>query len=125
MRVHVKKQIPVSTVVIENYDDWEDDAEDCAPQNVAGKQETPIKEQLPTSQNKPALKVIYHQVQPGDTLWKIAQQYPGTSVEQLKKINKISNSKDLKAGSKIKVSVNSWYMNQTKSEWKSNLSLQV
>jgi len=49
--------------------------------------------------------VIYHEVQPGDTLWKIAQQYPGTSVDQLKRINKISNSKDLKAGSKIKVSV--------------------
>jgi len=76
-----------------------------SPQNVADKQETPKQEQLPTSQSKPTLKVIYHEVQPGDTLWKIAQQYPGTSVDQLKRINKISNSKDLKAGSKIKVSV--------------------
>jgi D-alanyl-D-alanine carboxypeptidase (penicillin-binding protein 5/6) len=105
VRVHVKKQIPVSTKVIDNYDECEDNAEDCAPQNVADKQETPKQEQLPTSQSKPTLKVIYHEVQPGDTLWKIAQQYPGTSVDQLKRINKISNSKDLKAGSKIKVSV--------------------
>jgi membrane-bound lytic murein transglycosylase D len=47
---------------------------------------------------------IYHIVRRGDTLWDIARQYDGVTVEQIKKLNNISNSKSLKPGQKLKVS---------------------
>lgn len=50
-------------------------------------------------------KMIYHTVQPGDTLWNIAQRYQ-TNVAELKKANRITNGKFLKAGTRIKVPVN-------------------
>ncbi len=50
-------------------------------------------------------KMIYHTVQPGDTLWNIAQRYQ-TNVAILKKANRITNGKYLKAGTRIKVPVN-------------------
>ncbi len=52
-------------------------------------------------------KVIFYTVQPGDTLWIIANRYNGVTVDQLKKLNGISNSKSLKVGSKIKVMLES------------------
>lgn len=48
-------------------------------------------------------KFVYHIVQPGDTLWNIAQRYSGTTVEKIKKVNKIHNSKTLKPGTKLKI----------------------
>ncbi|MFH1319913.1 MAG: transglycosylase SLT domain-containing protein [Bacteroidota bacterium] len=50
-------------------------------------------------------KYIHHIVQPGDTLWDIAQLYEGVTVRHLKKINNISNVKKLKPGMKIKIAV--------------------
>ncbi len=50
-------------------------------------------------------KLIYHTVQPGDTLWNIAQRYQA-NVAEIKKLNRITNSKFLKAGTRIKVPVN-------------------
>lgn len=52
-------------------------------------------------------KFVYHVVQPGDTLWNIAQRYAGTTVEKIKKVNKISNSRGLKPGTKLKIQVTS------------------
>jgi D-alanyl-D-alanine carboxypeptidase (penicillin-binding protein 5/6) len=107
VQIHVKKQVPVSTRSVDNYDDCEDDADECAPpvatQAIEKTKPKPQEQIAPTANT---LKVVYHYVQPGDTLWKIAQKYPGTSVDDLKRLNKISNSKELKAGSKIKVSLN-------------------
>lgn len=51
------------------------------------------------------MKFTYHTVQPGDTLWKIAQRYEGMTVQQIKKINRL-NSNDLKVGTKLKVIIN-------------------
>ncbi len=51
------------------------------------------------------LDFIYYTVRAGDTLWKIAQKHDGTSVDQIKKLNNISNEKSLKPGQKIKVAV--------------------
>ncbi|MCC7231344.1 MAG: LysM peptidoglycan-binding domain-containing protein, partial [Bacteroidia bacterium] len=48
------------------------------------------------------LKTVYHVVQPGDTLWDIAQQYDGVTVEQIKEINRL-HSNNLKVGTKLKV----------------------
>ena len=48
---------------------------------------------------------IYHTVQPGDTLWGIAQTYPGVSVDDLKRLNSDMNFQHLTVGEKIKVGV--------------------
>ena len=48
---------------------------------------------------------IYYVVQPGDTLWNIAQRYPGVSVEDLRRLNTEIGSEGLKPGLKIKVRV--------------------
>ncbi|MBA3898952.1 MAG: LysM peptidoglycan-binding domain-containing protein [Bacteroidetes bacterium] len=50
-------------------------------------------------------KVIYYTIQPGDTLWKIAQKYDGVSMDDLKRMNNIRNAATLKVGTKIKVVV--------------------
>ncbi len=52
----------------------------------------------------PKATYVYHLVQPGDTLWNIAQRYQA-NVEQIKRANKISNSRNLKSGTKIKIPV--------------------
>jgi len=52
------------------------------------------------------LKTVYHLVQKGDTLWNIARQYDGVTVEQLKELNQITNIKALKPGTRLKVKVN-------------------
>lgn len=51
-------------------------------------------------------KIVYHIVQKGDTLWNIAQRYEGVTVKQIMKLNSISNIKNLKAGSKLKIAIN-------------------
>ncbi len=46
---------------------------------------------------------VYHKVQAGDTLWGIAQKYPGVSVYQLKQLNNIRSTRSLKPGQQLKV----------------------
>lgn len=48
--------------------------------------------------------IVYHTVRKGDTLWDIANLYDGVTVDQIKKLNNIHNSKRLKPGQKLKVS---------------------
>lgn len=60
--------------------------------------------QTPTETPK-NVEYIYHTVQPGDTLWGIAQSYPGVTVDQLKRLNGDLKTRHLDVGSKIKVSV--------------------
>ena len=50
-------------------------------------------------------KYLYHIVQKGDTLWDIAKEYDGVTVEQIKKLNHIKNTHRLKPGQKIKIAV--------------------
>lgn len=49
-------------------------------------------------------KFVWHTVQSGDSLWKIAQRYEGT-VEKIKELNNLQ-SNNLKVGTKLKVVVN-------------------
>ena len=48
------------------------------------------------------VKIVYHIVQPGDTLWNIAKRYEGATVENLKEVNRL-NSNELKPGTRLKV----------------------
>lgn len=48
---------------------------------------------------------IYYEVQPGDTLWNIAERYPGTTVDDLRRLNTELEKDGLKPGHKIKVGV--------------------
>ena len=48
---------------------------------------------------------VYHVVRDGDTLWDIANEYSGVSVDQIIELNKDVNTKNLKPGQKIKISV--------------------
>ena len=56
--------------------------------------------------NKEDSKFVWHTVQPGDSLWKIAQRYDGVTVEQIISLNNLQ-SNNLKVGTKLKVVVNS------------------
>ncbi|MBK9318114.1 MAG: LysM peptidoglycan-binding domain-containing protein [Bacteroidetes bacterium] len=44
-------------------------------------------------------------MQPGDTLWNIAQRYQ-SDINKIKKLNNINNSKNLRSGTRIKVPLN-------------------
>ncbi len=48
-------------------------------------------------------KYVYHIVKKGDTLWDIAQEYDGVTVQQIKRLNHIRNSHRLRPGMKIKI----------------------
>jgi D-alanyl-D-alanine carboxypeptidase (penicillin-binding protein 5/6) len=64
------------------------------------------KKAIAVTDNKAAPKqYVYHVVQPGDTLWGIAQRYKGISVDEIKRTNNIYNSKGLKPGTRLKIKV--------------------
>ena len=46
---------------------------------------------------------IYYTVRSGDNLWDIAKQYPGTSAEEIRQLNKITNTRGLYIGQKLKI----------------------
>lgn len=61
-------------------------------------------ENTPKTKQSNTLDFIYYTVRQGDTLWKIAQKH-NSDVEEIKKLNNISNEKSIKPGQKIKVGV--------------------
>ena len=95
-----------------NGDEADDDkpliteAEKADLENVAEQ----VDEVMPTTVKSEAhsqSKYLYHTVMPGDTLFNIATRYKGATVEQLKDLNKITDTRYLKPGTKIKVKVQS------------------
>ncbi len=50
-------------------------------------------------------KYLYHVVRKGDTLWDIAKEYDGVTVDKIKSLNSNINTRRLKPGQKIKVAV--------------------
>ncbi len=48
-------------------------------------------------------KFLIHVVKPGDTLWDIAKEYDGVTVNQIKRLNHIGNSHHLRPGQKLKI----------------------
>jgi membrane-bound lytic murein transglycosylase D len=51
------------------------------------------------------IKYIYHVVKSGDTLWDIAKQYDGVTVDDLKRLNNITRVRSLRPGQKLRVAV--------------------
>jgi len=50
-------------------------------------------------------KYLYHIVRKGDTLWDIAKEYDGITVDKIKSLNHIKNSHRLKPGQKLKIAI--------------------
>lgn len=48
-------------------------------------------------------KYIVHTVKSGDTLWDIAREYDGVTVDQIKKLNNLTRNSKLKIGQKLKI----------------------
>ena len=65
----------------------------------------PAQKSKPPKQTLSDDKYIYHVVRDGDTLWDIAKEYNGVTVDQIIELNKGVNTKKLKPGQKIKVAV--------------------
>lgn len=63
--------------------------------------ETPKKPK--TSESQISGDYIYHTVRKGDTLWDIAQLYPGVSSSDIERLNPGVNSRNLKLGQKIRI----------------------
>ncbi len=112
--VNVKKKVQLREEQIEKDNDEEDTLADSVKGAAAIIQETANetnvvekKVEVKKNEKKPAVKFVYHLVQPGDTLWAIAQKYEGVTVAEIKKINKITSTRNLKAGTKLKIILNS------------------
>ncbi len=123
----VKKRIPVKLEVIP-CEDMVADNDSCVdpstltPEQLASAEETNdlvsptvVQQKKTSAAVKPVVtpknkaekialpKIVYHKVQPGDTLWNIAQKY-NTTIQEIRKVNGINGSQ-IKIGSKIKVPV--------------------
>ena len=68
---------------------------------VPSKKATKTADTKTTSKN--GNKYVYHTIRKGDTLWDIAKLYDGVTVDEIRKLNHINNSKRLKPGDKLKV----------------------
>lgn len=79
-----------------------DSAQKSSEPEIIVKKKTPVAKVQPEKSTKPTF--VYHVVQPGDTLWNIAQRYQA-KVDQIKKVNRISNSRSLKSGTRIKIPI--------------------
>jgi len=122
----VKKRIPIKLVVdpeesIADMQPSQDTTDECetetqsdhtthkdvkAKTDTVNKKDHEIKKVSAETQTPlPKSKFIYHTVQPGDTLWNIAQRYQ-SDINKIKKLNNINNSKNLRSGTRIKVPLN-------------------
>ncbi len=48
-------------------------------------------------------KFLIHTVRSGDTLWDIAREYDGVTVEQIRQLNRLGNTARIKPGQKLKI----------------------
>ena len=68
------------------------------------RRKTGIKVQRATAKARAIRNARYHQVMPGDTLWKITRKYKGLTIDRLKKMNNLNDRSVLFPGQKLKVS---------------------
>ena len=81
-------------------------ADDQENTEEASAEAVPVAKQVTSSSDESSKYVIYT-VQPGDTLFNISKRYEGSTVQMLKKINKINDIRSIKVGTRLKVPVNS------------------
>lgn len=48
-------------------------------------------------------ELVYHKVKPNETLWEIAQHYPGVTYNDIMKLNNIKNASKVKVGQTLKI----------------------
>ncbi len=68
----------------------------------------PVANAIASSSSSPAQveydsEYVYYTVRSGDTLWSIAQQFPGVSNNDIIKLNNMSNGNKIKPGQKLKI----------------------
>jgi membrane-bound lytic murein transglycosylase D len=56
-----------------------------------------------TSTANSANKIVYHTVKKGDSLWSIASRYTGVSVEEIRRLNNLSQRTTIHPGQKLKI----------------------
>jgi membrane-bound lytic murein transglycosylase D len=95
----VKKKDPLS-VSIKNVDSPTTNV--VATDSI--KNDTLVSKNQENQKSVKVSKIVWHVVQPGDTLWSIARRYDGVTVSDLKSINKLRTNA-LKPGTKLKVKV--------------------
>lgn len=78
-----------------------------APEEVATINKKPLTQKVVAEKKQNPKNYVIHTVEPGDTLFSIAQRYQGVTVSELKQLNNIKNSHTLKPGMKLKVKVQS------------------
>lgn len=70
-----------------------------------GRTTKPVSAQANPKPTEQAELYIYYEVQPGDTLFNIAERHPGTTVDDLRRMNREIDNEGLKPGRKIKVGI--------------------
>jgi membrane-bound lytic murein transglycosylase D len=96
----VSVQMP-ETVLAQETDSVSDSEE---PKEVKPEvAETPAPSAVPSVKLNEKCNCLIHVVQPGDTLWGIAQKYDGVTVEKLKEDNKVYKARSLKVGDILKI----------------------
>lgn len=105
-----KKKTKEQVVYVDEEDDPAPEKDNAKTAAVA-KTETPkpkkVKDVEETESDKTATanvgKISYYVIQKGDTLWSIAQRFPGVTVEDIMKVNGIKDNHSIQVGQKIKI----------------------
>lgn len=75
--------------------------EERSPEAIAAAEQEKSEKSVAPKNSTPKYK--YYTVQPGDTLWKIANKHDGVSMDQIKTLNKGLKENKLAVGQKIKI----------------------
>jgi membrane-bound lytic murein transglycosylase D len=74
-----------------------------AKKQVKEKEEEPVKKVAETKKPDRKAHVEYYVIQKGDTLWSIAQRFPGVTVADIMRANGIKDNHSIRVGQKIKI----------------------
>jgi membrane-bound lytic murein transglycosylase D len=101
-RAEVKKKTNDTTLPTKTVTTTDTVNQTQSEQEIKDKKDTSVS--VENKETAEAKKIVWHLVQPGDTLWNIAQRYTGVTVEELKSINHLKTNA-LKPGTKLKIKI--------------------